>query len=97
MSGQKKSYPTSLQEQLVQALIQMQKTPGMRNVLQSCVNALKDKSRTTVPEGDYKNISSFKDLIFNLHSTKINKNIENANQLIELSQRVETKTLTSKK
>ena len=81
-----------LRLQLIDALIQMQKIPGMANVLQPSIAALNDSS-TIVPEGDYKNISLFKDLIFDLHQDKIDSknHLRYAKNLIELAQRNERK------
>jgi hypothetical protein len=81
------THPT-LQEQLIDALVQMQKIPGMKKVLQPSIDALKDTSRTHVPEGDYKNVADFKDLILENHEDKIqtDKDKKNAKALIELAQ-----------
>src|SRR5690349_10669663 len=78
----------TLQEQLIDALRKMQKIPGMEKVLQPSIDALKDPSRTHVPEGDYKNVADFKDLILENHEDKIqtDKDKKNAKALIELAQ-----------
>jgi len=71
MTQQKKSIVVSLQDKFVRALIQVQKIPGMDEVLQPSINALKDTSRILVPENDYNNIALFTDLIFKHHRNKI--------------------------
>ena len=84
-----------LKLQLIDALIEMQKIPGMAEVLQPSINFL-NSSSAHVPEDDYKKISEFKNKIFKIYNKKLTKNnLHHAKNLIELSQ--QTKPQYSKK
>lgn len=87
MTQRKKLNTASLQDQLIHALKQLQKIPGMKTALELSIKALGDKSRTHVPEGDYKNIALFKDRIFEEHQDKIKtaKDEQNVKALIDLA------------
>lgn len=97
MTRLKKLSATSLQAQLVDALVKMQAIPGMKKPLQPSINALSDPSRSHIPNDDLKNLLLFKELILKLHADKIKtpKDQDNAKALFELGQ--EMKTMTSKK
>jgi hypothetical protein len=92
-SEDKRQFMAQLKLQLIDALIQMQKIPGMANVLQPSIDAL-NKPSADVPDGDYKNIALLKDLIFfEADKNKINlkDHLRHAKNLIELAQRNERK------
>jgi hypothetical protein len=91
----------TLQEELIHALIQMQKIPGMEKVLQPSIHALENKTSIPihVPENDYKNISAFKDLIFKKHQNKIKtaEDKQNTKALLDLTHVDAEKKQTSNK
>jgi hypothetical protein len=80
---------TQLKRLLIDALSELQKIPKMRDVLQPSINALK-KPTTHVPEGDYKKVAHFKDLIVKIHGSKLFTKDQSphrhAKALIELAQ-----------
>jgi hypothetical protein len=97
MSHSRNSTTLSLQEQLVDALKNLQNIPGMHSTLQPSIDALQNKSRTFVPNDDHKNLSLFRKLILENHKDKVTEDdLHELKILIEQAQDREVKHISKK-